>query len=129
VVSGIYGKIFIDGEWQTNLNECKATVKMDKRKILLPGDPMTKYKKGTTEGTGTMKGYKVTSRMIQRGFEKFEIITKLDDPEAYGYERIRYIGCMQDELALANFQHGQEVAEETPFTFEDWELLDPIEAE
>ena len=38
-----------------------------------------------------MTGYKVTSDMISRGFTKFDIISKLDDPESYGHERVRLI--------------------------------------
>ncbi|MNP82792.1 hypothetical protein D3C76_1815480 [compost metagenome] len=65
--------------------------------------------------------------MIQRDFSKFDILSKLEDPEAYGYETIRLIRCMPDEVQLANWTAGEEVTEETPFTFEDYELLDPIE--
>lgn len=73
-----------------------------------------------------MSGYKVTSDMIQRGFQKFNIIQKLDDPEAYGFERIELKNCMVDRIQLANWTAGEEVVEETPFTFEGYDLLDPI---
>lgn len=76
-----------------------------------------------------MSGYKVTSDMIARGFTKFDIISKLDDPESYGHERVRLIRCMPDKIQLANWTAGEEVQEETSFTFEGYELLDPISAD
>lgn len=127
-ILGTYGQAFIDGIWQTNINHLEATVEVQKRELNLSGDPWVRHKKGPMKGTGTMSGFKVTSEMLQRGFGKFEIVSKLDDPEAYGYERIRLMNVMPDRLQLANWTAGQEVAEEVPFTFEGYELLDPIMA-
>ncbi|WP_019636631.1 phage tail tube protein [Paenibacillus fonticola] len=126
VIMGTFGQIFIDGVWQSNLNHLEANVEADKRELNLVGTEYTVFKLGRKKGTGTMSGYKVTSDMIQRGFQKFNIIQKLDDPEAYGFERIELKNCMVDRIQLANWTAGEEVAEETPFTFEGYELLDPI---
>lgn len=127
-ILGTYGQVFIDGVWQTNLNHLEANVEIQKRELLLSGDPWVRHKKGPMKGTGTMSGFKVTSDMIRRGFEKFEIISKLADPEAYGYERVRLMNVMPDRQQLANWTAGEEVTEEIPFTFEEYELLDPIVA-
>lgn len=127
VIMGTFGQIFIDGVWQSNLNHLEANVEADKRELNLVGTEYTVFKLGRKKGTGTMSGYKVTSDMIQRGFQKFNIIQKLDDPEAYGFERIELKNCMVDRIQLANWTAGEEVVEETPFTFEGYELLDPIQ--
>ncbi|GIO35849.1 hypothetical protein J41TS12_07100 [Paenibacillus antibioticophila] len=126
IMMGTFGQIFIDGVWQSNLNHLEASVEMDKREMNLVGTEYTVFKLGRKKGTGTMSGYKVTSDMISRGFQKFSIIHKLDDPEAYGFERIQLNGCMADKIQLANWTAGEEVTEETPFTFESYELLDPV---
>ncbi|GIP57550.1 phage tail tube protein [Paenibacillus woosongensis] len=126
VIMGTFGQIFIDGVWQSNLNHLEANVEADKRELNLVGTEYTVFKLGRKKGTGTMSGYKVTSDMIQRGFQKFNIIQKLDDPEAYGFERIELKNCMVDRIQLANWTAGEEVVEETPFTFEGYDLLDPI---
>jgi len=120
--------VFIEGVWQTNINHLEASVEVEKRELKLAGHEWTVHKLGAKKGTGTMSGYKVTSDMINRGFAKFNIINKLADPEAYGYERILLTGCVADKLQLANWTAGEEVAEETAFTFEGYELLDPIVA-
>lgn len=125
-ILGTYGQAFIDGIWQTNINHLEANVEIQKRELNLSGDSWVRHKKGPLKGTGTMSGFKVTSEMLQRGFGKFEIMSKLDDPEAYGYERIRLMNVMPDRLQLANWTAGEEVTEEIPFTFEGYELLDPI---
>lgn len=127
-ILGTYGQAFIDGIWQTNINHLEANVEIQKRELNLSGDPWVRHKKGPMKGTGTMSGFKVTSAMLQRGFAKFEVVSKLDDPEAYGFERIRLMNVMPDKLQLANWTAGEEVTEEVPFTFEGYELLDPIVA-
>lgn len=124
---GSNGKILIDGQWQTNLTECTADVELDKKELNLLGDDWTRYKKGNKKGTGSMSGYKISSAMIERGFGRFEIITALEDHEAYGFERIRLKNCMADKLQLVNLKANELVEEETPFTFEGYELLDKIE--
>lgn len=129
VIMGTYGQVFIEGEWQTNINKLEASVEMEKRELKLVGNEWTVHKTGSKKGTGTMSGYKVTSDMISRGFTKFNIISKLDDPESYGHERVQLINCMPDKIQLANWTAGEEVQEETTFTFEGYVLLDPIKAD
>ena len=51
---------------------------------------------------------------------------KLYDPEAFGAERIRLKNVMFDNIDLANWESGKEIEEEWKFTFEEYELLDPI---
>lgn len=126
VILGTFGQAYIDGEWQTNINHLDAVVAVDKRELNLVGHNWVQFKIGAKRGTGTMSGYKVTSKMIEQEFSKFDILSKLDDPEAYGHETVRLIRCMPDQFQLANWTAGEEVTEETPFTFEDYELLDPI---
>ncbi|GIO93190.1 MULTISPECIES: phage tail tube protein [Paenibacillus] len=129
VIMGTYGQAYIDGVWQTHINKLEASVELEKRELKLVGNDWTVHKSGSKKGTGTMSGYKVTSDMIARGFTKFDIISKLDDPESYGHERVRLIRCMPDKIQLANWTAGEEVQEETSFTFEGYELLDPITAD
>ena len=126
VILGTYGQVFIDGVWQTNVNHLEAKVAVEKRELNLSGDDWVRHKKGPKKGTGTMSGFKVTSDMLQRGFNKFELVSKLADPESYGHERVRLKNVMVDELQLANWTSGEEVKEEIPFTFEGYELVDPI---
>lgn len=125
-IHSMYAKILMDGEEQTNVSECTAKVSLDKKELNFVGDEWTRHKRGTKKGTGSFSGYHITSAMIQRDFKRFELIVSLDDPEAYGHERIRLMNCMADEVNLVNLKVGDLVMEESPFTFEGYELLDPI---
>jgi len=136
VVSGSFGELWEDGEWQDNINSVTAEVAIEKSALKVSGTRWTKHKVTGLNGTGTASGFKVTSKMIQqakwaegdRGVPyKTEFVTKLDDPESYGHERIRLKNVKFDKVTLANWTAGSEVTEESPFTFEGFELLDPIE--
>lgn len=128
VFMGTYGKIFIGGVWQSNFNHLEASVEIQKKELNLAGDPWVRHKKGPMKGTGTISGFKVTSDMIARGFDKFELISKLEDPEAYGFETITLKNVMLDKLQLANWTAGEEVKEEVSFTFEEYTLNDRVVA-
>lgn len=128
VCSGTFGHVYIDGEEYEEVQECTADETMDKKDVILVGSTRKKFKCGLRSGAGTLKGYKVTSKILELEFKKFEILTELDDPEAFGAERIRLKGCMFDKLSLVNFKAGELCEEETPFTYDDYELVDPIKA-
>lgn len=128
VILGTYGQVFINGVWQTNFNHMEANVEIQKKELNLAGDPWVRHKRGPLKGTGTISGFKVTSDMINRGFEKFTLMSKLDDPDAYGFERITINNVMLDKLQLVNWTAGEEVKEEISFTFEGYTLNDPIKA-
>lgn len=123
---GSHSKLLLNGEWQTNATSVEATAEMSKGELNVLGDDWTRYKKGQKKGSGTFSGYKVTSKMIEQGFERFELIISLEDPEAWGYERVRLKNCMADSIQLANVTSGEVIEEETPFTFEGYELLDSV---
>ncbi|MDI6872280.1 MAG: phage tail tube protein [Bacillota bacterium] len=126
VISGTYGQVYKEGKELANFNRLEAVVEIQKRELKLAGNEWVTHKKGALKGTGTLSGYKVTSDAIIQGFEKFELVSKLADPEAYGHERIRLMNVMFDRIQLANWTAHEEVLEELPFTFEGAELLDPI---
>lgn len=126
IIDGTYGYLYLNGVWQSQINHLEAFEDAQKKEIPLCGNEYVAHKRGPIKGSGTMSGFKVTSDLLKLGFGRFEIITKLDDPEAYGHETIRLKNCMVDRRVLANWTAHEEVTEEVPFTFEGSELLDPI---
>lgn len=129
ICNGTYGKIFIDGEWQSHINECTADVEIDMKEITTCGSDWVGHKCGAKKGSGSIKGFHVTSKMIQQGFKKFELLSSLEDPEAYGFERIRLRNCRATKINLINFKGGEVIEEDTPIVFDGYELVDPIVAE
>lgn len=56
------------------------------------------------------------------------IISKLNDPDSFGAERIQLNGCTFDELTLANWEAKKLGEESIAFSFTSWEVLDTINA-
>ena len=99
VVYGSYGQLWLDGDEIAEVMSCKATL--------------------TAQKTAIKEGKQV----------KFTLISKLDDPNALGAERIALYGVMFDAVDLINWELGKVGEEDQNFTFEDFDLLDLIDEE
>ena len=135
VINGQYGEVWQDGKWLTNVTKAEATVEINKEEIARSGTRWLGFKVTSLKGGGTISGYKVTSDFIKligavasdRGKPYVtELILKLDDPEAYGAERVRLKSVQFDQIPLGMFEVGSLVEEELPFTFSGYDLLDAI---
>ena len=136
VISGSYGECWVDGAWQTNINNVEATVEYAKEEVNRSGTRWVGHKVVGCSGSGTISGYHVTSTlqlaaaaaaMDDRAVPYVtEIICKLDDPEAFGAERVRLKNVSFDEVPVSSFEAQALVEEEWPFTFEGLEYLDSI---
>ena len=58
--------------------------------------------------------------------EPATMVAKLDDPAAYGAERVQLTGVYFDELTLLKFAMKEVQEEEVPFTYDGFEFLDLI---
>lgn len=54
------------------------------------------------------------------------IISNLDDPEAFGGERVRLKDCIFTEIPIADWEAGKLGEESIPFNFSDFDVLDAI---
>ena len=78
----------------------------------------------STKGTGSMGIYKVYSRFkeyadqVQAGKDpRGTFVSKLDDPDAYGAERVALYNVSLDEVPLVNWERKTIQKDEVPFTF------------
>lgn len=134
VVSGSWGEIWIDSDYVAEATGLEAKVTIEKTEVNKTRRLTKGYKVIGYEGKGTLKFYKVSSRMIEIMSDNMKkgkqttatIITKLSDPDAGGEERIRLNNCTFDELTLANWESKKIGEESVPFTFTDWDVLDTI---
>ena len=132
VRSGTWGEIWLDGElvaecygFQAKLNKTKEDVA--RCRTLMAGKKMTGL-----SGTGTVRIYNATSRLIKAegaalkaGKDlRHNIITNLDDPDNPSNQRIAVKGVSFDDLTLADWEAAKLGTIEAPFTFEDYDLLD-----
>jgi hypothetical protein len=135
VINGSYGEAWLDGDYLAEIKGLEAKIAIEYEDIDRPrklgkGKKMIGY-----EGTGTLKLNKVTSRFIkllsdnlkQGKQTSFTVISKLDDPDALGAERIMIKNVTLEELTLANWEAKTTGEEEIPFSFDDWEPMDLID--
>lgn len=135
VISGTFGTIWMDGEWLTNFYSAEFSGDISYEKIKRAGTRTAGNKAMSIEYSGTITGYKVTSELIRRiaqigddskGAFVCELIMKLADPEAYGYERVRIKGVQFTKLDIVKFEHGAIVEQELPFVADGFEYIDAI---
>ncbi|MGF9711622.1 phage tail tube protein [Paenibacillus naphthalenovorans] len=134
-IKGEFGEIWSDGEWLSNFYQAEATADISYERIRRAGSRVMGNKVGTIELSGTITGYKITSELARKvaqvldskkGAFVTELIMKLADPEAYGYERVRLKGVQFTRIDIMRFEHGSVVETEWPFVYDGVEWIDPI---
>ena len=134
VISGTYGEVWLDGEYVGEAYGLQAKASFNKTEINRCRSMAVDTKITSIKYTGSLKMYKVNSRMagliidkIRRGQDpRFTVISKLDDPDAYGAERIALKNVSFDDLTIADWEAARHGTIEAPFTFTDVEYLDMI---
>jgi hypothetical protein len=134
-INGTYGEVFLEGELVREATALKADIQLEFLDVPMCGDLMKHQKVSGITGTGNVTMTKVNSRMatlisdsIKAGKTiSFTIISKLDDPDAYGAERVVLKNCQFSSLTLADWTDNQIGQVSQPFTFTDWDFLDVIE--
>ena len=118
---------------QIKVNKTKDDV--TRCRTLVAGKKMTAVSiTGTIRisGTGTVRIYNATSRLIQAEAQALKngqnlrhtLISNLDDPDNPSNQRISVTGVSFDDLTLADWEAAKPGQIEAPFTFEDFDVLD-----
>lgn len=132
VRSGTFGSLWLDGELVAECYGCQAKLNKTKEDVarcrtLVAGKKMTGL-----SGTGTVRIYNATSRLItaesaalKSGKDlRHTLITNLDDPDNPSNQRIALKEVSFDDLTLADWEAAKLGTIEAPFTFDDWEVID-----
>ena len=136
VINGTYGKVWVNGELWAEVDTFEAKVTVSYEDVNFAGEGAT-FKKATGwTGEGTMSIKKIYSRVqramaeqVRRGeYPRFEIVGKLEDPDAFGAERIALHDVTISEFMLLRFEQKALGNEDVPFAFSDYELIDSIPA-
>lgn len=135
VINGTHGELWLDGDKVSEAYGLEAKVELEKEEVSICGKMGTDTKFMGYKGTGSIKLHKTNSRMmskisdqLKQGINpRFTILSALNDPAAYGAERIIVKDAAFDDLMLANWEAKQKGEVEVPFTFTDWDLLDTIQ--
>jgi len=135
IMNGTYGRIWVNGELWAETDTFEATVTINYEDVNFANEGGT-YKKATGwSGAGTMTIKKIYSRVqramaadVRRGiFPRFEIVGKLQDPDALGAERVALHDVTIDSFTLLKFEQKTLGSEVIPFAFSDYEMVDMIE--
>lgn len=113
----------------------QAKTKLDTAEVKMCRTLEKGYKVTGISCDGTLKLNKVTSYFLnkvgndlKRGkATRMTIITNLEDPEAFGAERIQLNNCIMTELTLADWEAGKILEESIPFKFSGFEVLESID--
>lgn len=135
VLNGSYGECLNDGKWLTNIYKMTADLELSYGDVKMSGSRWTGQKLLGIKGTGSISGYKITSELVQnvaritndrKSEYVTELIFKIDDPEAFGCERVRLKHVKFSKIPVVGFEVGAIVEEEWPFSFWGVEWLDTI---
>ena len=135
VMSGTFGEAWLDNEYVAEIYKAQAKTSFNKEKIAQCGKMTSDHKVTSVENRGSLGMHKINSRMaraigeqIRNGKDvRFTVILKLDDPDAYGAERVQLTGVSFDDLTLADWEAGVPGKIEAPFTYADFRFLDLVE--
>lgn len=136
IMSGTWGELWLNSEYVGECYKCQAKYSFTKQSVTLPGQMAEDAKVTGMKGTGSLGLHKVNSRMaavigdaIQNGKDlRFTVISKLDDPDSYGAERVTLYNVSFDDLTLADWEVSVNGKVECPFTFTKHKFLDVVEA-
>lgn len=136
IINGTFGEVWCDSEYIAATSGLQAKVTLNKETVNMCGRIMVGKKLLSTEGTGSLKLYKIDSSAAKRMQSVMEgkmpsctLISKLADPDSYGSERIMLTGVVFDEIPLADWEAATLGKIELPFTFTGYEFLDEIVGE
>jgi len=134
VISGTWGELWMDGEYVAECYGLQAKYTYNKEDVARCRQMAVDSKVISTKGTGSVTMHKVNSRMALKIGDKirdgkdvrFTIVSKLDDPDAYGAERVSLLNVSYDDFTLADWQAASKGTISAPFTFTDHKYLDTI---
>jgi hypothetical protein len=137
VMSGTFGKVWWDGDLVFEAKACEASVEMQMEAVKQAGQMADGQKMVGHNGTGTLRLHKVFSRAkrkisnsVKNGINpEFTLVSELNDPAAFGAERVILKGVHFTTLPLINWELGALGEEELPFTFTDWETPSTVKHE
>lgn len=135
VMSGTHGHLWWEGDKVCECSGFQAKIAFNKEDIHLDGEMAVDSKTTSYKGTGNVSLYKVSSRMAQLIGDKimngedlrFTLISELNDPDAYGAERVMISNVSLDDLTLADWKRAASGMVECPFTFTRHKFLDMVD--
>lgn len=134
IIRGSFGKVWLNDERLANVKSFEAKATLDYEDVDVNGDLGQKhrYMGYSVAGTLTLHKYdstvaKLMKEAIVSGvMPEIKVIAALDDPTAYGAERVALYDVTLDEVTLNKFENKGLTEEEVPFKAGSFKYLDTI---
>ena len=133
VMSGTFTEVWVDGVSVAGLSSFQAKLSKQKQDINMCGQMAVDSKTTNVKYTGSIEFHHIYTSFaddadsILTGVDaRHTIVGKLDDPDAYGAERVALYNCSFDENTLLDAAAGAPGKVTMPFTFTMHEFLDKV---
>lgn len=134
IIRGSFGKVWLNDERLANVKSFEAKATMDYEDVDVNGDLGQKhrYMGYSVAGTLTLHKYDSTVAKMMKDaivsgvMPEIKVIAALDDPTAYGAERVALYDVTLDEVTLNKFENKGLTEEEVPFKAGAFKYLDVI---
>lgn len=134
VMNGTFGMLYWDGEPVFEVSSFTATLKLNRETVSFAMDMAEDSKLTGTSGEFSFKIKKIFSRgqqklamAIKRGIDvRSQFVGKIDDPDAYGSERLVLENCWFGDITLMAFESGKIGEEEFSGGFTDFDFPDTV---
>ena len=134
IVRGSFGKVWLNDERLANVKSFEAKATLDYEDVDVNGDLGQKhrYMGYSVAGTLTLPKYDSTVAKMMKDaivsgvMPEIKVIAALDDPTAYGAERVALYDVTLDEVTLNKFENKGLTEEEVPFKAGSFKFLDTI---
>lgn len=133
IMGGTHGYVYWDNEIIFEVSKVEAKVTTEREDVTFSGDMWKDSKLMGLGGEFTINLRKVYSRArkFAEAFSKgqdlrSELIFKLDDPDAYGAERVALHNCWFTDLTLIAFENGSITEDEFSGGFSSFDYLDSV---
>ena len=134
VMSGTFGSAWLDGERVFETKALEASIEIQQEAVKQAGKLYDGQKMLGYAGSGSLRIHHVFSRAINKlsaalkagNNPEFTIMSEVNDPAAFGAERVLLKGVQFTTLPLINWELGVIGEQEMPFTFTDWEPVSVV---
>lgn len=134
IFRGSFGKLWLDDEKLSNVKSFEAKASLDYEDLDVNGDLGQKHRYMGYSLSGTMVLHKYDSTVLKKykdgivtgELPELKLVAALDDPTAFGAERVALYDVTLDEVTLSKFENKGLVEEEVPFKAGSYELLDLV---
>lgn len=134
ILRGSFGAVWLNGEELGSVKSFEAKITLEYEDVDVMGKLGKEKRYMGFNGEGTMTLHKIDTTIgsllaegiVTGNIPEIKIIAKLEDPTAYGSERVEFTGVTINEVMAMKFANKELRGEEVPFNFSEFRFIDKI---